>query len=41
LGKLTTIGVIDIEEKDDKPWPVTAATTNVATASLADRAGED
>jgi hypothetical protein len=40
LQKLTTTGVIDADE-DDKPWPVTAATTNIAAASLADRAGED
>jgi hypothetical protein len=41
LQKFTTTGVIDTEEKDDKPWPVTTATANVATASLADSAGED
>jgi hypothetical protein len=33
--------VIDAEEKDDKSWPVAAATANFAATSLADRAGED
>ena len=33
--KLTTTGVINAEEEDDKPRPVAAA------ASLADRAGEE
>jgi hypothetical protein len=30
-----------MQEKDDKPWPVAATTSNVTAASLADLAGED
>jgi hypothetical protein len=39
--KLTTTGEINTEEEDDKPCPVTAATANIAVASLAVLAGED
>jgi hypothetical protein len=33
--------VIDAEEEDDKLWPVTAATTTVAAASLVNLVGDD
>jgi hypothetical protein len=40
LLKLTTTGVIDAEEEDDKPRPIASATANVIAANLADCEGE-
>jgi hypothetical protein len=39
--KLTITVGIDAEEEDNKPLPVTAATTNVTYVNLADLVGED